>query len=70
MTYKYKVSKSGRYLVCGGMDERIRLFDLNINKAIGELTNHTGAITALEFYGDSYLLSARSAHLENKYLQI
>jgi len=47
------------YLVCGGMDERIRIFDLALNKSLGELSQHTGAITALEFYGDSFLLSAR-----------
>lgn len=51
------VSKSGKYLVCGGMNERIQIFDLSLNKSLGELSQHTGAITALEFYGDSYLLS-------------
>ena len=52
------VSKSGKYLVCGGMNERIQIFDLSINKSLGELSQHTGAITSLEFYGDSFLLSS------------
>ena len=36
------VSRSGKFLVCGGMDERIRIFDLKSNKALGELSQHTG----------------------------
>eukprot|EP01038_Epipyxis_sp_PR26KG_P016093 gene16093-21865_t len=52
------VSKSsGKYLVSGGMDERIKLFNLEENRSIGEITNHSGAITCLEFFCDSYLLS-------------
>jgi protein MAK11 len=56
------VSKSGKFLVCAGMDERIRIFDLNTNKSLGELSQHTGAITSLEFFGDSYLLSGSDDH--------
>ena len=51
------VSKSGKYLVCGGMDERIRIFDMRLKKAVGELTTHTGTITSLKFFEDSYLIS-------------
>eukprot|EP01032_Pedospumella_encystans_P025921 gene25921-29281_t len=52
------VSQSGKYLVVGGMDERIRIYDMHSNKAVGELSQHTGAITSLKFFKDSYLISA------------
>ena len=51
-------SLSGKYLVVGGMDERIRIYDMNGNRSIGELSQHTGAITSLKFFNDSYLISA------------
>ena len=35
-------SKSGKFLVCGGMDERIHIFDLKLNKSLGELSHHKG----------------------------
>ena len=51
-------SASGKFLVTGGMDERIRIFNMFENKAVGELSQHTGAITSLKFYKDAYLLSS------------
>lgn len=51
------VSKSFRYVVCGGSDERIRIFDTVLNKAVGELSNHTGTITCLQFVNDTHLIS-------------
>lgn len=51
-------SLSGKYLVVGGMDERIRIYDMHDNKAVGELSQHTGAVTSLKFFNDSYLISA------------
>jgi WD40 repeat protein len=51
-------SQSGKYLVVGGVDERIRIFDMYDNKSIGELSQHTASITALKFYKDSNLMSA------------
>jgi protein MAK11 len=56
------VSNSGKFLACAGTDERIRIFDLNANKSLGELSQHSGAITCLEFFGDSYLLSGSDDH--------
>ncbi|KAJ1428561.1 WD40-repeat-containing domain protein [Ochromonadaceae sp. CCMP2298] len=50
-------SESGKYLVVGGMDERIHIYDMYTNKAVGELSQHTGAVTSLSFYKDSYLIS-------------
>lgn len=52
------VSKSGKYLATGGMNERISLFNVLENRAIGEISGHTGGITALQFFEDSMLLSA------------
>jgi protein MAK11 len=51
------VSPSGRYIACGGMDERIRLYDMTTNRSIGEISNQSGAINCLRFFGDSYLLN-------------
>eukprot|EP01039_Chlorochromonas_danica_P005961 gene5961-6564_t len=52
------ISKSGHYLATAGMNERISLFDMNENKALGEVSGHTGKITTLSFYEDSILMSA------------
>ena len=52
------ISSSGRYLVCGGTDERIRIYDATQNRSVGELSNpENGGISCLCFYGDSYLFS-------------
>lgn len=51
------VSSSGLYLSCGGTDERIRLFNVAENRSMGELGLHEGAITALEFFEDSHMIS-------------
>jgi protein MAK11 len=51
------VSGDHRVLACGGDDERIHVFDLLSNKSMGELSQHTGAVTALRFFGSSYLIS-------------
>jgi len=53
------ISGSGKYFVCGGEDEVIRIFDMQTNKSCGDLSaTHKGSITALQFYQDSFLLSA------------
>lgn len=51
------VSKSCKYVVCAGADERIRIYDTVLNKAVGELSNHTGTITCLQFVNDTHLIS-------------
>lgn len=51
------VSASGKYMCCGGMDERIHVFDVESKRAVGEITGHTGAVTCLCFIGDTNLLS-------------
>lgn len=50
-------SSSGRYLAIGGADERIRIFNMREGITLGELSTHTGAISCLDFFDDSYLLS-------------
>lgn len=51
------VSSGGKYLCCGGTDERIRIFNVIENRSMGELGLHEGAITTLEFFEDSYMIS-------------
>ena len=53
------ISNSGQYLACGGVDEVVRIFNMNTRKSTTELsTIHKGTITCLEFYKDAFLLSA------------
>jgi len=51
------VSPNGKYLVCGGTDEMIRIFDMKTKKSVGDLTKHTGSITCLQFVGNGFLIS-------------
>lgn len=51
------VSATGKYMVCGGMDERIRIFNVSENRTLGELTGHSGCITCLKFVGDKFIVS-------------
>jgi protein MAK11 len=41
----------------GGFSEIIKLYDLRMKKERGELMEHTGSITYLEFYQTTYLIS-------------
>ena len=52
------IDEAGEMLATGGDDEYIRLFNLITKKERGELTQHTGSITSLEFFRSSHLLSA------------
>lgn len=52
------ISPSGNYLICAGMDEYIRVFDLVKKKSIGDMSGHTGCVTALSFVGNDYIMSA------------
>lgn len=51
-------SSTGKYLVAGGNDERVHIFNVEEKKSLGELAQHKGAITKLSFYQDSHLFSA------------
>ena len=52
------VASCPKYLVTGGTDEVIRIFDLARRKDIGSINNHEGTVKALDFYHSSHLLSA------------
>ena len=49
---------NGNILATGGMDEIIRVYNLSKKREVGELVQHTGGITSLQFVGTKYLLSA------------
>ncbi|KAI5068537.1 hypothetical protein GOP47_0016882 [Adiantum capillus-veneris] len=56
------IASWGSVLATGGADDTIKIFDTNTNTDMGTLTHHTGAVTALSFYGSAWypsnLLSA------------
>uniref|UniRef100_UPI00358FA214 p21-activated protein kinase-interacting protein 1 n=1 Tax=Myxine glutinosa TaxID=7769 RepID=UPI00358FA214 len=51
------VSVGKKYLATGSRDETIKLYDLKKRVEYGELQEHEGTITCLEFFGDNHLLS-------------
>lgn len=56
------ISASGKYLAVAGMDERIHVYNMMTNKAMGEVAGHTGGITSLVFVEDNFLLSGSEDH--------
>ncbi len=52
------ISSQGRYMICAGMDEYIRIFDLQKKRSMGEMSGHTGCVTALSFIGEKFVISA------------
>lgn len=52
------ISSDSKYLVCGGADERIHIFDMESKKSLGELSQHTGAITSIKFFNTTHLISS------------
>lgn len=53
-----QVAIGGKYLVSGGTDEHIKVFDLNKHVEVGTLMEHGGTITYLGFHGNRYLFTA------------
>ncbi|XP_064106765.1 p21-activated protein kinase-interacting protein 1-like [Macrobrachium nipponense] len=53
-----QVAIGGKYLVSGGTDEHIKVFDLNKHVEVGTLMEHEGTITYLGFHGNRYLFTA------------
>ena len=47
----------GEWLATGGSDETIRVYNLRRRRDMGALHSHSGAVTALEFFGRAHLLS-------------
>lgn len=52
------IASCPKYLVSGGVDEVIRIFDLKKRKDIGSINQHDGSIKALDFYESTHLISA------------
>ena len=52
------IASCPKYLVSGGVDEVIRIFDLKKRKDIGSINQHDGSIKALDFYDSTHLISA------------
>lgn len=48
---------NGHLLALGGFSEIIKLYDVRLKREKGELMEHTGSITHLEFYETQYLIS-------------
>ncbi|KAK9368059.1 WD40-repeat-containing domain protein [Lipomyces kononenkoae] len=66
------IAHAKRYLVTGGNDEHIRLYDLQKRKEIGTLMFHEGSVTCLEFVtavaGEEDNAQERSASGHGKWL--
>ena len=52
------IASCPKFLVSGGVDEVIRIFDLKKRKDIGSINQHDGSIKALDFYDSTHLISA------------
>ena len=55
--YIKSVTSCPRFLVSGGTDETVRIFDLKKRRDVGSLSQHDGAVSALAFAGTSHLLT-------------
>ena len=52
------IASCPKFLVSGGVDEVIRIFDLKKRKDLGSINQHDGTIKALDFYDSTHLISA------------
>ncbi|XP_023214304.1 p21-activated protein kinase-interacting protein 1-like [Centruroides sculpturatus] len=52
------IATSHKFLVSGGIDETIQIFNLKTKKEIGNIVQHSGTITCLSFFKDSHLFSS------------
>ncbi|TMW58532.1 hypothetical protein Poli38472_010091 [Pythium oligandrum] len=50
-------AKEGKTLISGGNDEMIKIYNVNKRVEVGTLMEHKGAVTCLEFFGQSHMLS-------------
>lgn len=57
------MTTSGRYLLTGGFDEIIRLYDLKKLKENGQLTGHEGTITCIRAYNNFVISSAEDHNI-------
>lgn len=59
--------RDSKWLVTGGTDETIKVWDLRRRKEVGALTGHEGTITALSFPSRTFLLSTSEDGTINLY---
>ncbi|XP_069945183.1 p21-activated protein kinase-interacting protein 1-like [Cherax quadricarinatus] len=52
-----KIAISGKFLISGGSDEILRIFNLSSRFEVGTIMEHKGTITDLVFHGSQYLFS-------------
>lgn len=55
-------TRAGKLLVTGGVDERVRIYDLRDRTELGELQQHNGTVTCMEFYKSTHLLTGSEDH--------
>ena len=58
------ISSDNRYLVSGGRENTIRIYDTRLNESGSEIhvfNGHRGAVTSLSFQKDSYSLFSGSS---------
>uniref|UniRef100_M4BE08 Uncharacterized protein n=1 Tax=Hyaloperonospora arabidopsidis (strain Emoy2) TaxID=559515 RepID=M4BE08_HYAAE len=55
-------AKQGKTLVSGGSDEMIKIYNVDKRVEVGSLMEQHGAITSLEFFGQSHVLSGSADH--------
>ncbi|CAM9118288.1 unnamed protein product [Laminaria digitata] len=55
-------TRAGTLLVTGGVDERVRIYDLRDRTELGELQQHNGSVTCMEFYKSTHLLTGSEDH--------
>ncbi|CAI5523212.1 unnamed protein product [Closterium sp. Naga37s-1] len=53
-----RFSPDGRWVVAGGQDGRIKLFDLAQGRLFAQLAGHAGAVAALDFHPQELLLAS------------
>lgn len=51
------MSGNGQLLASGSTDEHIKLYNLKTRRELGDLIQHDGAITTLDFFGKTHLMS-------------
>ena len=62
-----KFSPDGKWVISGGQDGRIKLWDLTAGKLLKELPCHDGPVTCIEFHPSELLVATGSADRSVKF---
>jgi katanin p80 WD40 repeat-containing subunit B1 len=62
-----KFSPDGKWVLSGGQDGRIKLWDLTAGKLLKELPCHDGPVTCIEFHPNELLVATGSADRSVKF---